>query len=65
MTMPKSTADLNAREEASKLYSRIVSDGSFDANPERLEELADQARNSGFDKTANFWESQIGLRPLT
>ena len=52
-------ADLNAKEEAMQAVLSDREDGSFDANPERLKQLADQARASGLEKTAKFWESQI------
>jgi len=51
--------DLNAKEEAMTAVLKDRADGSFDANPERLQQLAEQARSVGHEKTAKFWESQI------
>ena len=57
--MERDTADRTALNEAKDTVAKEMSDGSFDASPERLKELADEARAAGFDKTAQFWDSQI------
>lgn len=57
--MERSTADREALNEAKDAVAKERSDGSFDANPERLSELASNARAAGLDKTAEYWESQI------
>ena len=55
----RNIADLEAKEEAMTAVLKDREDGNFDANPARLQELAELARNSGLEKTAKFWESQI------
>ena len=57
--MERSTADRESLNEAKNAVAKERSDGSFDANPERLSELANQARAAGLTKTADYWESQI------
>jgi hypothetical protein len=57
--MERSTADREALNDAKNTVTKERSDGSFDARPERLSELAEQARAAGLDKTADYWESQI------
>ena len=51
--------DLNAKEQAMQAVMKDRSDGSFDADPKKLKEYAEQARANGYNKTAEFWESQI------
>ena len=58
--MNRNTADREALEQARQAVDKDVADGSFDANPERLKELADAARLAGNTRTAEYWESQIG-----
>ena len=48
-----------ALNEAKNTVAQEMSDGSFDASPERLKELADGS-TAGLDKTASYWESQVG-----
>ena len=57
--MERSTADREALMQAQDTVIKEKSDGSFDANPETLQGLAEKARASGLNKTADFWESQI------
>ena len=57
--MERNTADRTALNEAKNTVAQEMSDGSFDASPERLKELADEARAAGFTKTADYWESQV------
>ena len=52
-------ADLNEKEKAMQAVMQDRKDGSFDANPERLRDLAEAARANGYEDTAKFWESQI------
>ena len=53
--MERSTADREALNEAKNAVAKERSDGSFDANPERLSEFASNARAAGLDKTAEYW----------
>ena len=56
----RQTQDREDLEEAKQLVaSDIAKDGELNANPEKLEEFAQQARLSGSVKTAEYWESQI------
>ncbi len=58
--MELSTQDRQGVIDAKNMVAKERSDGSFDANPERIKELATQARAAGLTKTAEYWESQIG-----
>ena len=59
MEMTRNRQDREAIETARQTVAKDRADGSFDASPERLQELADNARAAGLDKTAQFWEGQI------
>jgi hypothetical protein len=55
-----STQDRQGVIEAKNMVAQERADGSFDANPERIREMATEARAAGLTKTAEYWESQIG-----
>ena len=58
--MDRSTQDREALNEAKNLIADdYAKDGELNANPERLQELANKARAAGNTKTAEFWEGQI------
>ena len=57
--MEMQTADREALLQAKETVIQEKSDGSFDARPERLSELAEQAKAAGLEKTASYWESEI------
>ena len=57
--MALQTQDRESLIQAKEAVIKDREDGSFDANPERLKELANAARAAGNEKTADFWQSQI------
>jgi archaellum component FlaC len=51
--------DTKSLEEAMATVAKDKEDGTFDARPERLEQLQAEAEAAGQTKTAKYWESQI------
>lgn len=57
--MAQETADREALIEAERLVQEDTAKGGFNANPERLQELANKARAVGHKKTAAYWDGMI------
>ena len=57
--MALQTADREALIEAKRLVQEDTAEGGFNANPERLQELANKAKARGLEKTAAYWEGMI------